>query len=96
MSIVNLHDRKLIQTVKVNLVILLYNSWVILYLSKDLSECVTQLRKLTEMITKDMILVPDQILQKIYLLKSHCHSDSDKVLANQAAKMAVDLETPHE
>lgn len=87
-----LNDSKLSNICKVNFVICTYNKCVLLYLKSEKQECIQILRKLTETITKDYIFIDDIILQKIYLLKWYCHYDGDKVLANQAAKMAIELE----
>jgi len=43
-------------------------------------------------ITKEYFLVDDTILYRLYLLKWYAHLGHDKILANQSAKMAIELE----
>ncbi|CAI2364276.1 unnamed protein product [Moneuplotes crassus] len=92
----SMNDRKLLQVCKLNLITLIYNWCIILYIYSKKKDCITNLRKLTEMITKDMVLVDDKILKSIYLLKCYCHYYTDPVLANQSAKMVIDLDTQAE
>jgi len=91
-----LNDRKLTNICKTNIISTSYNHWVLLYINSSKEETINSLRKLTEMITKDFILVDSQILKRIYLLKCYWHYKSDPILANQAAKMALDLEIQQE
>lgn len=87
-----LNDSKLSNICKVNFVACTYNKCVLLYLKSEKQECIQILRKLTETITKDFIFIDDIVLHKIYLLKWYWNYNGDKVLANQAAKMAIELD----
>lgn len=50
------------------------------------------LNSLTSAISNGFILIEDEILHKIYLLKCYWNIDKDYVIANNDAKMAIDLE----
>ena len=62
-SLPNINDRKLLNDCKINLISSIYNHCVLLYMQAQMKEWVSSLRKLTEMITKDIILVSDEILK---------------------------------
>lgn len=61
-------------------------------MKQDIDECTHEIGKITEQISKDYSLVDEEILYKIYLIKCYCQMKSDFVLANQAAKMAIDIQ----
>lgn len=96
LSLRYLNDRKLVNIWRLNMISTIYNYWALLYIKSLKEECINSLRKLTEMINKDIILVDSQILKRISLLKWYCHYKSDMVLSNHAAKMALDLENQEE
>lgn len=90
-SIVNFRDSKIINICKTNLALLSYNMAAILYLMKQNEECLHVIRKLIETITNEFSFVDDEVVHRIFLLKSYCHINNDNTLANHAAKMAIDL-----
>ena len=77
---------------KLNLISVKYNTAAVMYLMNQQEEWEKILKNLTSSISSEFVLIDEGVLQKIYLLKWYWNLDKDYLIANNDAKMAIELE----